>query len=198
MKRFILSIALAGSLTLFTNCNNVSDITNEKSLLPHTQSHLTFLGVEIDGSMTSFVEKMKAKGFTPIGGVIDNMIGMKGTFTNKPILLNIARTPGTRKVYRIGVFYKKNNSWYSLKSDYDKLKDAYKKRYIVEEEHRFFLDPYYEGDGYEMQALKLGKCDYSALFKTGFGSIILGIGESEQIIILYRDSINSALAEQEY
>lgn len=180
MKRFILSIALV-----------------VLPLLGISQNHLTFMGVEIDGTMTSFVEKMKTKGFTFIER-IDDVTIMKGTFTNKPVDLYISQTPVTKKVSRVTVYYEKDETWSSIKYDYQKLVEAYKEKYTLDKEFHFFSKPYYEGDGYEMQAVKLEKCHYVAFFKTESGStIFVKISEFKQITITYEDLLNTQLRKQE-
>lgn len=160
------------------------------------REHLKFMGVEIDGPMDAFVQQMEAKGFSVIEKHVDSIV-MKGTFTNKPVHLFIPLTSITKKVHNICVFYEENNSWYSIKSDYNNLKNAYKDKYSLDVENHSFLDPYYEGDGYEMQAVELGKCRYISVFKTQYGSISLSITQAKKIIVSYTDSINSELAEQE-
>lgn len=179
MKRFILSITL---LVL--------------PLLGMTQNHLTFLGVEIDGSMTSFVEKMKEKGFT-FDSESDRITTMKGLFTNKSVDLYIVSTPTTKKVYRVAVVYPEKTSWSSIKSEYNDLKNAYKKKYTLDKDYNFFLTPYYEGDGYEMQAVRLDKCKYISFFKTERGDIMIEISKFECIKIVYEDDLNSQLDTQE-
>ncbi len=160
------------------------------------REHLRFMGIEIDGPMDAFVEKLEAKGFTVIEKHEDSIV-MDGTFTNKPVHLLIFQTSITKRVYKIGIFYKENNSWYSIKSDYNNLKDAYKNKYTLEQDYHFFLDPYYEGDDYEIQAVELDKCRYFSVFKAQHGSISLNITTLKKILVSYEDSINSELAEQE-
>lgn len=60
----------------------------------------------------------------------------------------------------------------------------------------FFSDPYYEGDGYEMQALRKDKCDYISYWEVENGIVSVKMGNSS-MILSYEDSANSAIASKE-
>lgn len=163
----------------------------------YSQSHLQFMGIEIDGPINSFVQKLNNKGFTLVKKLDSGGAQMKGKFTGKDVELYISVTPVSKNVRSVNVYFPEDKSWSSIKYDYNKLKDSYKQKYILEKEYEFFEDPYYEGDGYEMQAVRNDKCHYATFFSSETGGIMLDISKYEQLHVLYEDSINSSIGSEE-
>ena len=59
--------------------------------------------------------------------------------------------------------------------------------------YEFFLDPYEDGDGYELQAIRLEKGFYRAFFFAPEGTISISIkanGSKGYFSIVYEDAIN--------
>lgn len=56
---------------------------------------------------------------------------------------------------------------------------------------------YYEGDGYELQALKNDKCTYSTYFKTEKGTLNVAITSSGNLSLGYEDKINTEIQTEE-
>jgi len=161
------------------------------------EKHLEFKGTPLNGTLTSFVQKMKTKGYKTIL-TQDNAVVMGGEFIGKKANIYILATPKTKIVWKVGVNLEKEISWSSLKSEYRKIKESYIKKY-GKPLHSFerFDEPYYEGDGYEMQALKLEKCTYISYFKTPEGMISVGMDSTGSIAIGYEDGINVDIASKE-
>ena len=61
----------------------------------------------------------------------------------------------------------------------------------------FFSKPYYEGDGYELQALRKEKCHYISFYKLPLGAAIVEISQFGHIQIGYEDNINYELKKKE-
>ena len=55
------------------------------------QEHLSFKGVPIEGSMTEFCQKLKAKGFTSIGRE-NNITLFSGDFTGRKATVGVTAT----------------------------------------------------------------------------------------------------------
>ncbi|MDR3127229.1 MAG: hypothetical protein LBU08_01995 [Tannerellaceae bacterium] len=171
------------------------------SISAFSQEHLTFKGVPINGYLPDFVEEMKKKGFS-LETVGDGTAWMEGNFLNEKCSLRMSVTPKSQLVYSVIVMLPKKDSWYSLKSSYEEIVAQYRKKYgkpfYFKED---FLSPYYEGDGYELQALSLSKCLYGTYWKLTEGSILIGMGTSTllegYLLICYEDRINSLLNDQE-
>ena len=140
------------------------------------QEHMMFMKIPIDGTITEFASKMKAKGFVQTE-VDKDVITMEGDFMGQACELYIIGTEKTKTVWQVSVWFdEKYTSWYDLKSDYNDIKDSYIGKYGVQtNNYHFFVKPYYEGDGYEMQAVKLDKCRYGSFWDKEDGNIMISI-----------------------
>lgn len=54
--------------------------------------------------------------------------------------------------------------------------------------YEFFKDPYYDGDGYELQALELDKCTYFTIWKLDYGNISIQMSSNASLWISYEDA----------
>lgn len=160
-------------------------------------AHITFRDVPIDGNINAFVKKLEAKGYTQ-EKTFDNGVRMSGSFLNKTCEVWVYCTPVSRTTTKVIVYMPKDNSWSSLKSTYLTLKEQYTKKYgTPSDEFEFFSTPYYEGDGYETQALELEKCTYSTYWQVPYGVIGVSISEFLQIRLVYEDAHNIKIMEKE-
>ena len=169
------------------------------SISVSAQEHLTFKGIPIDGSLTSFVEKLKVNGFKQDYVGSDSAI-MKGDFGGNVCVIAIYATKISKKVHSIGVVVKESNSWYTLKSTYEEYKSSLTLKYGKGDSVEYFLSPYEAGDGYEMSALRRDKCIYRTKFETLKGDIMLAICDIEgggNVILCYSDKANSELSKAE-
>ncbi|MBQ8222120.1 MAG: hypothetical protein IJZ87_02045 [Bacteroidales bacterium] len=162
-----------------------------------TESHLEFKGIPITGSIDSMIDKLKVQGYELIEIEEDAAI-LEGKFANESCKLYVWRTPKTKIVYQILVKFDSKDSWWTLKSDYKKLKEQIRTKYNIKPDvTEGFLDPYYEGDGYELQAIRLGQSLHSSNFQLSEGKIMLLIMNSPCVRLYYVDAIGDALNEQE-
>lgn len=182
MKKILFSLLLF--IPLFTIAQNKG-----------SEEHLTFKDIPINGSIQEFVTELTRIGFKVTLNE-SSLAAMDGTFANKNCELIIGATSKSKKVYTILVKFNKSNSWYSLKHDYNEFKQLLQQKYHIKPDvTENFYDPYYEGDGYELQALKRDKCIYISTFKLINGEIVLYI--SDEVRIQYIDKINSGINKQE-
>lgn len=162
-----------------------------------SQEHLKFKGVPIDGTLSSFVSALKAKGLSisSLDSKYESTI-MEGDFAGLDncqfmIVSSKDKTPG--KVIVLGPSIK---SWYNLKGRYNDLKESLQAKYTNAEvkSYEFFKDPYEEGDGYELQAISLDKCIYTTFFVLPEGSITVELAGSTStscyVKLTYEDTIN--------
>lgn len=170
------------------------------TLLPlNAQEHMMFMKVPIDGTITEFASKMKAKGFVQTEAD-RNIIIMEGEFMGKESEIYIVGTSKTKTVWKVAVWFdRRYTSWYSLKSDYTDIVDSYTGKYgVPTKKYHFFSSPYYEGDGYEMQAVKLDKCGYASFWDDiEGGNIMVSIEKYAQIKVSYQDRQNTRKGEAE-
>lgn len=162
-----------------------------------TKSHLEFKGIPITGNITSIVSKLKTQGYE-LTESRDDCAELKGQFANEKCTVVVHATPKSKTVYQVTVMFAENYTWSSLKSKYNRLKEQLSKKYNVKPDPiEIFLDPYYEGDGYELQALKKGKCFYTTKFKLTNGDIQLAMFFDGRVVLIYSDAIGDDLREQE-
>ncbi|RHJ67655.1 hypothetical protein DW110_03190 [Phocaeicola plebeius] len=160
--------------------------------------HLEFKGIPLDGKLSDFVSKLSKEGFTFKEYARDYVAVLEGNFAGNYATIYILATPKSKTVWKATVNYNEKESWSSLKSDYSDMKELFTKKYGEPEKHyEFFSKPYYEGDGYELQALRKEKCHYISFYKLPLGAAIVEISQFGHIQIGYEDNINYELKKKE-
>lgn len=162
-----------------------------------TTQHIQFMGVPLNGTVKSFVTKMQNKGFTIDTKFDDGNIMMRGTFTNRDIELFIFGTPESKQVYKVVIYYPKKETWKALKNDYFNVKALFDRKYELDSDYAFFMDPYDEGDGDEIEAVENDKCRFVSFYNATGGMIGVQISTYRQIKVTYEDEINIERARQE-
>jgi len=167
------------------------------ALLIYTSGAQEFMGVKVEGDNATFISKFKAKGFIITYAENQNVVTMKGAVGGKQYELLISSTPKTKQVWRISVYLPEATSWSIIKSEYEDYLGVLTEKYgAPEKKYSFFSSPYNEGDGYEMNAIKLEKCYYSAFWSDSVG-IMIKISKFQQVQISYENEKNSALNDLE-
>ena len=183
MKKSCLLIAL---LCLFSSLN--------------AQNHLTFKGIPIDGDISSFTDSLLSKGFT-LNEKFDGKgnKGFKGEFAGKDCELIVFHTPGGL-VFKV-VALQEYSTWSSLSSAFDDMTDIYTQKYgKPTKKIKTFVDPYYKGDGYELQAIRKDKCLYFYYWEVPNGSISVrlnNLGSDYYVMLVYEDTMNQELRDLE-
>ena len=77
------------------------------------QEHLSFKGVPIEGSMTEFCQKLKAKGFTSIGRE-NNITLFSGDFTGRKATVGVTATDDGKNVFAVVVLFDSSGEWNTL------------------------------------------------------------------------------------
>ena len=145
----------------------------------------------MDCSISTFISKLNAIGYTT-AAVEDNAVVLKGDFAGKTdCSILVLGTAITKQVWKVCVIFPEKTSWGSLKNEYKALVESYTAKYGTPQSYAFFSKPYYEGDGYELQAVKLNKCTYSSFYKVLTGDIAVSIDDSCSVMVVYEDGINS-------
>jgi hypothetical protein len=153
-----------------------------------------FLGVKVDGKKDAAIAVFKSKGFI-LKSDKDNSAVLNGTAGGKKVELFIHYTPISKLVWGFFVFLPEKTSWYSLKAEYQEYLDLLTEKYgEPKDKYNFFSTPYDEGDGYELQAVELEKCSYSAFWEKYYS---IKITKWKQVKIAYENEINSALDDKE-
>lgn len=170
--------------------------------LAQTESeHLTFKGIPIDGSVSSFVEKMEQKGFTYLTTVDDAAAVLKGSFAGYDNC-EICVFPIKQKdlVYLVGVNFPSVNNWEALSTNYYYLKNMLTTKYGDPSACTETFDAYSqpEDDQMKMLYVETDKCKYISTYITPKGLISVVIQHIKDVdyqdycnvSLLYRDHIN--------
>lgn len=159
-----------------------------------------FKNIPIDGDIKAFSEKMIEAGYTtePDAGT-DSFAAFEGSFMGKPSTIIVFHTPGGL-VYKVMVMHE-YSTWSSLSSAYDDAMELYTKKYgKPSKQYAFFSEPYYKGDGFELQALRNDKCHYICVWEVPFGNIgiqLVSLGSSYYVTMGYEDIMNMELKNLE-
>lgn len=158
------------------------------------QEHLSFKGIPIEGSMTTFCQKLKAKGFTSIGR--DNNITMfTGDFTGRKATVGVTATDDGKNVFAVIAFFDPSGEWNTLVNTYDYYKDLYTRKYgdpTVSKEN----NPAHSDSNTALMAeVHQGTVVYGSIWEVTGGDIQLSIEKTSgvyegMVMIRYRDSQN--------
>ncbi len=158
--------------------------------------HLKFKGIEITGTLDNVVKELKAMGYE-LEAIESDAAMLSGEFAGEDCDIVVYSTPISKQVYTILVSYEEEDSWYSLKADYLKFKRMFREKYnVIPKSTEEFHSPYYEGDGYEMQALRMSKCFYFSNFNVENGTIKVVILK-DHVVLAYIDGFGDSLNERE-
>jgi len=168
--------------------------------------HLTFKGIPIDGSLKSFVEKMKQKGFT-YQKSFDNTAVMEGAFSGyNDCRIYITSMQQKDLVHTVGVVFPIADSWNVLSSNYFVLKGMLSTKYGEPFESIETFDSYSQPRDDQMRMLyaKMDKCKYESTFKSQNGLIMLKISHIQaeytdvcNVSLIYIDLINYGYKQAE-
>lgn len=154
-----------------------------------------FMGIPVDGTKSEVIAQFKAKGFSVTSNnPKDNAIQFKGVAGGVSMEVFAAFTPVSGRCWSFMVFLPKEDNWYDIKEQYKKYVDIFKGKYgEPRASYDFFSTPYYEGDGYEMSALQLGKCTYSTFWE----KYSVQISKYKQVKLQYENPANGDLLDKE-
>lgn len=158
------------------------------------QEHLSFKGIPIEGSMTAFCQKLKAKGFTSIGSE-NNFTLFTGDFTGRNATVGVTATDDGKDVFAVVVLFDPSGEWNALVNTYDYYKDLYTRKYgkpsISKEKNPALSD----SNTALMAEVHQGTVVYGSAWEVTGGDIQLSIEKSSgvykgMVMIRYRDSQN--------
>lgn len=158
------------------------------------QEHLSFKGIPIEGSMTAFCQKLKAKGFTSIGRD-NNLTLFTGDFTGRNATVGVTATDDGKDVFAVVVLFDPSGEWNTLVNTYDYYMDLYTRKYgkpsISKEKNPALSD----SNTALMAEVHQGTVVYGSVWEVTGGDIQLSIEKSSgvyegMVMIRYRDSQN--------
>ena len=159
----------------------------------NAQEHLSFKGIPIEGNITTFCQKLMAKGFTQIG--MDKNAGLfVGDFTGRNATVAVVATDNGQDVHTVGVIFDKSDSWKVLVHTYEEYKNLYIEKYGQPSECVEYNPSHTETNTSQMLDLNEGKVTYTSIFNAPGGSITISIlGEKYKegfVGIKYEDTQN--------
>lgn len=92
------------------------------------QGHLTFKGIPIEGTMSSFCQKLIAKGFTKVRSD-DKTTMFKGDFTGRNATVGVRATDNGQNVFAVVVLFEPSQEWDVLVNTYNYYKGLYTRKY---------------------------------------------------------------------
>lgn len=160
--------------------------------------HLTFKGVPIDGTYSSFVTKLKQKGFKQDLKDPYLLLGDFAGYSDCKIVVTYNKDKNI--VYGVGVIFEDTDSWQILYSNYTNLKRMLTIKYgEPNREVEEFLHPEYaENDRSKIHEVKMGRSTFESIFENEKGKIILKINELDllcYVSLIYVDYMNLMKAD---
>lgn len=158
------------------------------------QEHLSFKGIPIEGSMTAFCQKLKAKGFTSIGRE-NNLTLFTGDFTGRNATVGVTATDDGKNVFAVIVFFGPSGEWNTLVNTYDYYKDLYTRKYGKPSVSKEKNPAHSDSNTALMAEVYQGTVVYGSAWEVTGGDIQLSIEKSSgvyegMVMIRYRDSQN--------
>jgi hypothetical protein len=158
------------------------------------QEHLSFKGIPIEGSMTSFCQKLQTKGFTKIGSN-NNITMFVGDFTGRQTSVGVASTDDGKNVHSVVVIFDSSNEWNTLVSTYDYYKDLYIRKYGEPSASKENNPSRGDSNTSLMYELLQGRVTWGSVWDVTGGMIELSITKANDysngmVVIKYRDAQN--------
>lgn len=156
-----------------------------------------FMGIPVEGKPEAVIKQLEQKGFTLEKTIPEKHYSvLSGVIASSNVTVSIVHTPISKQVWKIAVYFDDQSSWQQLKSEYTEYKEVLISKYgKPDKDYHFFSSPYDEGDGHEMTAVRVDKCNYLALWEKK--GVWIRILKSGSVNINYENMVLSDLQEQE-
>lgn len=160
-----------------------------------------FNGVELNQNYQIVINQFIAKGWVQKEKETQYTT-LNGKLLGEDVILTIYSTLTSRKVRKIVLFYTSSTSWESAVSLYDRKVETITSKYGEPKDvYEQFYDPYYLGDGYELQAFDKDKVQWIRIWAdmplNPNLNIAVEIGKSALVMVTYEIIGNMELHRQE-
>lgn len=164
------------------------------AMVGYAQSnHMKFKGVPMEGTLQSFTNQLKAKGFTPIG-IEDGVSLLTGEFAGYKDCTIGAVADKSGMICKVSVIFPSMEKWGELEKCYENYKSMLAEKYgepvrCVEE----FQNSYTKDDSSKMHELGMDRCKYFSCFTCKEGDIQLEITHQSftcYVMLSYFDNAN--------
>lgn len=164
------------------------------TLTGNAQEHLSFKGIPIEGSISTFCQKLKAKGLTQVHSE-DNIRLFTGDFTGRDATIGVIADQTGKNVFSVVVLLPKSDEWNTLVNTYEYYKDLYTEKYGKPTFNKENNPSLSDSNFSLMHELYEGKVVYGCVFDATGGTIELTIDKADgylqgQVIIRYKDAQN--------
>lgn len=158
----------------------------------------SFNGVAISGDVENTIAELKLKGFKFVKKS-NVAYEMEGKLALENVELYVYATPITNQTAKIVIYFPERNSFHKLKEDYERYLDILTTKYGNPTKKYFlFVSPYYEGDGYELQAIKNDKGIVASMWLSINNlSLSVSISEYSQLKLTYENDKNMEKLQDE-
>lgn len=158
------------------------------------QEHLSFKGIPIEGSITTFCQKLKAKGLVQIHSA-DNIRLFTGDFTGREATIGVIADQTGKNVYSVVVIFPESGEWNNLVNTYNYYKDLYTEKYGSPSFNMEHNPSHSDSNTSLMSEVHQGTVVYGSIFNAPGGTIEISIEKADgfyqgQVIIRYKDAQN--------
>ena len=158
------------------------------------QEHLTFKGIPIEGSMTSFCQKLKSKGLRQVG-IDKNLTLFTGDFTGRTATIGVVASDDGKNVFSVVVLFDTSKEWNTLVNTYDYYKELYTRKYGEPTASVEKNPADSDSNISKMCEVHQGTVTWASAWKVTGGDIELSIEKAEgvytgRVLIRYRDKQN--------
>lgn len=163
------------------------------SLCGFSQEHLSFKGIPITGSISTFCQKLKAKGFV-LQASQGNIRFFKGDFTGRQATVGVVAADNGQDVFTVAVFFDESDSWNTLVNTYEHYKDLYIEKYGQPTQCVENNPSSRDSNTSLMYELYQGRVTYACVFEAPGGAIQISIEKGNIndgfVLIKYQDAQN--------
>ncbi|MBQ1931944.1 MAG: hypothetical protein II360_00415 [Muribaculaceae bacterium] len=164
------------------------------ALCSMAQEHLSFKGIPITGTMTSFCQQLKAKGFTQIGRE-NNITLFSGDFTGRTATVGVVAADDGKNVFGVTVLFDSSGEWNTLVNTYEYYKELYTRKYGKPDISKEKNSAYGDDNISKMAEVHQGTVVWGSAWETKGGDIEISIEKSGGfyegvVVIRYRDTLN--------
>jgi len=150
-------------------------------LIVSSLSAQSFNGVPLGRGLSETYQSFLDKGFKPLRSV-DGIRYLIGSVDGDKYEIGLVYTPISKKVWKIVVYTMPVSSWDRLKYQHAKFKEILTRNYgEPSSDFWIFQKPYYEGDGFELQAIRKNALLSAVFFQDSQGNHIYMELESYRI-----------------
>lgn len=169
-------------------------------LMTAVSSAQTFAGIALSGNVDVFRQKLTTKGFT-YSKTIDNGFLYTGKIANEKVDVYIVHTRKSRYVAKVVVYFPENFTFQRLITNYEEKKAVLVSKYGEPSDcFDYFTSPYYDGDGYELQAVSSGNYTRFCVWTEGDHSAfpkLIQVSRTNCIMIMYENTENMEIKTAE-